>query len=239
MEGYNYKGGWFSGFFRGKKRQRGINPDWPLWYQNYARQIQYYEDGTISDEITFTIFDTETTGFDLKKDRLLSIGAVKVKANRLNPNLVFSRFLRPAAANNASNPVAIHGLIPDSDQRSYHGEAAVIRDFLQFVGSDVLVAHHLGFDQGMINQSLKRLGCGKMLNPAVDTAIIARRLSPAGYWSPQDTYTLDLLARRHNIPLSDRHTAVGDSYITAQLFMKLSGKLAARRGRKLMLDDLI
>ncbi len=239
MEGQNRNGGWFSGLFSGKRRAPAIDPDWPVWYREYAEQLELYVDETSYEDMNFTVFDTETTGLDHKKDRLLSIGAVKVKANRLNPSQVFSCFLRPEAARNSSNPVSIHGLIPDSGQRIYHEEADAIKDFLAFIGSDVLVAHHLGFDFGMINESLKRLRAGKLLNQGVDTVKISRRLSPAGYWSPQDAYTLDHLARRHNVPLSDRHTAVGDSYITAQLLMKLSSKLSARRGRSLVLDDLL
>ncbi|MEO0686899.1 MAG: 3'-5' exonuclease, partial [Cyanobacteria bacterium J06649_11] len=148
-------------------------------------------------------------------------------------------FLNPSEAKQKTDAVIIHGLLPDSDQRQYHEESEVLASFLEYLGNSVMVAHHLHFDVTMVNQSLARCGAGPLLNQGVDTAHLARRLQPSGYWSPNDVYTLDAQARRYKIPLADRHTAVGDSYITAVLFMKQIQKLEEIKNRKLILEDLL
>ncbi len=224
---------------RGAKGKAGnLLANAPDWYQAYARDfINTPLKSTVSD-LRFTVFDTETTGLNPQQDRMVSIGAIKVQARTVATNAAFGRFLNPKEASNKPAAVLIHGLVPTSNQREYVSEAAALADFLAYLGRDVLVAHHLSFDLSMINKALARHGCGPVLNDGVDTLLIAKKLQPAAYWTPEHAYTLDHLARRYQISLSDRHTALGDSYITAILFLKLQHRLSERKARPLMLDDL-
>jgi DNA polymerase-3 subunit epsilon len=167
------------------------------------------------------------------------MGALPLSKNRLQPSQVFSRFLNPQTSPDHSRSVVIHGLLPNAQGRIYHEEVSALKDFLAVCGGKVLVGHHLAFDRGMIDRALKRHGSGPLLNQGIDTAQLAKRLSPSGYWRPADAYALEVLARRYQIELSDRHTAVGDSYITAMLFLKLCSRLSERKGRGLTLDDLM
>lgn len=211
----------------------------PPWYQSYHRNFTATPVQQPLSEVEFTVFDTETTGLNPKTDRLLSIGAIRVRGNRILSSEVFGCYLDPEIARKRTEAISIHGLLPGSGSRNYLTEEAAIQAFLTWLGSDVLVAHHLGFDRTMIDFSLQRLGAGRLLNQGIDTVDLAKKLTPSGYWTPDDAFGLDHLARRFKIPLSDRHTAQGDSFITAVLLLKLLHRLAERRGRPLRLEDAL
>ena len=235
MENFN----WWKRLNPFQKRKSEFDPtQFPDWYQTYADMFQSPDENAVLGEVNFTVFDTETTGLNPQTDRMLSIGAVKVSRNTLQITSSFQRFLNPELARRRTKAVPVHGLLPDSTWREYVTEERALRDFLAFIGSDVLVAHHLRFDLAVIETGLARLGGGTLKNVGIDTVNVAKKLQPAGYWSPDDAYTLDHLARRYAISLSDRHTSLGDSYITAILLLKLSNRLAERKGRPLMLSDL-
>lgn len=230
---------WWSRLWRRKPTRPDPDPNWPDWYRRYYDAFVPTPTDTAYPEICFTVFDTEATGMDPRRDRLLSLGAIKLRANALRAHEVFRAYTNPAEAHEDTTAVVIHGLVPGSTQRQYQTEAEVLDRFLAYLGSEVLVAHYLDFDLTLVNRALARQSAGPILNAGVDTATLARRLNPSSYWTPESSVTLDALARRHNVPLHDRHTAVGDSFIAAQLLMKMGNKLAKRRRRTLRLDDLL
>jgi DNA polymerase-3 subunit epsilon len=116
--------------------------------------------------------------------------------------------------------VAIHGL---RKQENYQvSEQEAILEFLKYIGNATLVGHHINFDIEMINMALKRLEAGKLKNEGMDTNAMYKKLK---YLQEDQNSSLDELAKIYKIRSHDRHTAVGDSYITALLFLKLKKKL--------------
>ena len=78
----------------------------------------------------------------------------------------------------------------------------------------------------MINHALKRHGMPKLKNRFLDTsALYKRSLIRSPLVKNQDQYSLDELAEKFDIPTQDRHTALGDAYITAIAFLKILGTL--------------
>lgn len=216
------------------------SPDnFPAWYQTYLNQAGRLDPTTAFDELNIAVIDGETTGLDIKTDQLISLGGLKVRQNKVLIREQFEGYLRvPAGKYGDGGSVIIHGILPGSGRYTYSDPEELIRKFLRYVGGSVIVGHHIGFDVSMINRQLAELGAGPLVNLIVDTAKLARLLAPAGYWTPNDNYTLDSLARRYGVGLSDRHTAMGDAFITAVLFLKLTARLRERRGRDLELGDL-
>ena len=104
--------------------------------------------------------------------------------------------------------------------------------FLDFIGDSVLVAHHIAFDAAMINQLLKCFKLPKLKNKLIDTADIYRMQLGKG----QLPVSLDTLCSELHVPAHDRHTALGDAVITAQIFQKLIAKI--RKHQNLNLVDL-
>jgi DNA polymerase III subunit epsilon len=179
------------------------------------------------DKVTFTVLDTETTGLNVKEDYILSFGAVKLKGNVIHVEKSIELYLHAPLQKNDS--VKIHEIMSV--------EKIGLRDFaqevLQFIGNDIIVGHHVGFDLLMLEKALKPFGLKKLKNAYIDTASLARRLEHGPFGSHEmekpGTYSLDTLCNHHNITLDDRHTAAGDAFLTAQLFMKLIKK-ASQKG---------
>lgn len=178
------------------------------------------------EEVSFVVFDTETTGLNVQKDRLLSIGAVRIKNGQFSVQDRLECYLHQAYQPDRQT-VAVHGILPGERGGSLSEEES-LRRFLGYIGGDVLVAHHAGFDLAMLNAGLSRLGCGKLQNKVADTGVLARRVAGSQPLSRAGTYGLDQLCEQYHIPKSDRHTAPGDAFITALLFMKLLYRLKKR-----------
>ncbi|MEO0627510.1 MAG: 3'-5' exonuclease [Bacteroidota bacterium] len=217
--------------------KHGAEP--PAWYQFYGWLHQAPPGPkTPVDQLRFTILDVETTGLNTRQDRLLSIGALRIHDRKIILEDALELYLDPPEGRKKTRAITIHGLLPGSKNRSYLEEENAIRKLLDFIGNDILVGHHLGFDIAILNTSLERLDAPKLQNTIVDTAKLAERLYPNSYPPRPDQYQLDHLCRKHNIPLSDRHTALGDCFITGVLLLKLLHGLEDRKRRKLMLGDL-
>ncbi|MBC6993453.1 3'-5' exonuclease [Neolewinella lacunae] len=213
--------------------------DWPEWYQSYHAIASAGTQAPLPlAERSIVVLDAETTGLDPKQDHLLSLGALKISGNNILTNAQFEAYLPAPEGYADSSTVAIHGLVPNSARYVYSNEEQLLADFLAYLGDAIIVGHHIAFDLEMINRALLKQGTGKLLNSVVDTAKVAERLQPVGYWTPKDQFTLDKLARRYRIPLSDRHTALGDAYITAVLWLKLMARMHDKLQREVTLADL-
>ena len=171
----------------------------------------------------FVVFDTETTGLDYKKDRILSLGGVAVVGNQVIAADTLELFLKQDFYNPDS--AQIHGILKQGNYLKVN-EKEAIAQCLDFISTDILVGHHVGFDVAVVNQSLKRAGLGRLKNRQLDTEILYKRLvHPVNRPLQDKRYTLDELAEALKIPLHDRHTAAGDSLITALVFIKIVHKL--------------
>lgn len=208
---------------------RSAEPEYPEFYRRHLDLTGRRRNGKRPvAELEFVVLDTETTGMDPGRDQLLSIGAVRIEGRMIRTDAVFSAFLPPPAKRrHSADDIAVHGILPSGGEVC-RPAAEVLPELLDFLGDRILVAHHAGFDLAMLNQALLRLGAGKIRNTVVDTVRLAQRLQPPGYWRQPKEYGLDQLARQYNIPLSDRHTALGDAYITANLLLKLLHRLHDR-----------
>lgn len=180
-------------------------------------------------EASFVVFDTETTGLDINEDRILSIGAVKLKNHSIDVAEIFELYLLQDKFN--ANAVEIHGILKDGKLEKVTEEEA-ISAFIKYIGNSILIAHHTAFDVAMINNALKRLKLGKLKNKTIDTGIFYKKLKGIS----NKHYGLDELCSVFNISKHDRHTASGDAYITALLFLKILAQLKSER--TVHFDDL-
>ena len=198
----------------------------PKFWTDYT---DLFKKTTVKDfnDLVFVVLDTETTGFDFEEDRILSIGALKVKGHSIALNDIFDTYLLQEKFNKETVPV--HGLLKHG-QRNCIREMEALEKFLSYIGNAIIVAHHAGFDMGMLNAALKRNGLPKLKNTVLDTVVLYRKSLIKSYLvQPQRNYTLDELADKFSISKKDRHTALGDAYITALAFLKIIAKLKERK----------
>lgn len=175
----------------------------------------------------FVVLDTETTGLNPKLDRILCVGAIAVQNWQIRMQDSLEIYVRQNYAP-AQGEVAIHGILP-VEKANMVEEADAIYKFLNYVGDAILIGHHIRFDVSILNQALKRLHLPALKNKIADTHRLAQRVHPPtdGLLHPGN-YGLDKLCEQYKIPTSDRHTAAGDAYITAILFLKLLAHLKLR-----------
>ena len=203
----------------------------PEFWQKYSAKFDNNRKDQLIAETTFVVLDTETTGFDQDKDRILSIGCVKVSNNKLLVSDSFEIYLKQEKFN--PDTVEIHGLIKHERFETVTEEKA-LQLFLKYIGNSVLVAHHAGFDINMINAAMKRNQLPKLKNQVLDTGVLYRKTRIISNFIDQHkNYTLDEVALAYNIDLKDRHTAIGDAFITAIAFLKILGRLKRKKLKEL------
>ncbi|AOW19276.1 3'-5' exonuclease [Urechidicola croceus] len=195
--------------------------NFPQFWKEYLEGFNQKKEELI-ENTRFVVFDTETTGFDKKKDRVLSIGAVSLKNNVINVNDIFELYVEQEIFK--SETVKIHGLLKKGVLEKVN-ELEAIKLFLKYIKNDILVAHHIGFDYAMINQILNRHGLGKLKNKLLDTGTLYQKSKHLVYRENQKNYSLDDLCEELNVSKNDRHTASGDALITAVVFLKTLSKL--------------
>lgn len=193
----------------------------PNFWNEYLAKFKLKQPKNI-EATQFVVFDTETTGLDTSNDKILSIGAVKLFNNTISIADSFEVYLKQDKFNN--NTVKIHGILKEGNLVKID-EKKAIEKFITYIGNAVLVAHHTAFDIEMINTALKKMNLPKIKNKSIDTGILYKKLEG----KKDNHFSLDILCKEFNIPMHDRHTASGDAFITAQLFLKIISKLKQER----------
>jgi DNA polymerase III subunit epsilon len=160
------------------------------------------------------VLDVETTGLNLMKDTLISIGAVAVVNGRIALADSFYVVLQQRESSRKEN-ILIHG-ISGSEQREGESPADALLAFLEYLGSDPLVAFHVKFDETMIRRAMRQYLGFTFEQTWLDLAYVLPALLPDLMHSHRG---LDDWSRHFNIRNEDRHNAVADALATAQLLL--------------------
>ncbi len=165
-------------------------------------------------ELTYTVFDTETTGLDPKGgDEIISIGAVRVVNNRLLHSEFFDQLVDPKREIPPLS-IKIHGIQPEMLKNQPPIER-VLPLFHRFADETILVAHNAAFDMRMLQ--LKEAAAGvTFTNPVLDTLLLSAVVHPG-----HKDHDLEQIAERLGISVVGRHTALGDAIVTGEIFLKL------------------
>ncbi len=165
-------------------------------------------------EISYTVFDTETTGLNPEGgDEIISMGGVRIVNNRILSGDVFEELVDPRR----DIPMAsyrIHGINHEMVAEKDPIEKVLPR-FRQFVADTVLVGHNIAFDMKMLALKEKTTSI-RFTNPILDTLLLSAILHPI-----HEQHDMENIAKRLGIDIIGRHTALGDAVSTAQIFLKL------------------
>ena len=175
----------------------------------------------------YIVFDTETTGLDPKKDEILSIGAVKIKDNKILKSQTFEVFLQNSKEI-SSKSIKIHGIRP-FDLKDAKTTKEGIVEFLNFVGSRPLVGYYLEFDVSMVNKYTKEMLGITLPNKMIEVSEIY--FDKTISLIPQGNIDLrfDTILKNCGIPNMGVHNAVNDAIMTAMIYLKLTS--ASNRGK--------
>ena len=179
-----------------------------------------WADETPAARVRFVVLDTETTGFDPRRDKIISIGALAVCDGEMLLDDVFEVMLR-LAYNNSS--VTVHGVTRDEASEGME-EGAAIALFLEYLRDGVIVGHHIGHDIQALNCACERHFGLELKNRWLDTMDLTLHLNDDGAFADRPMaggFSLDGLCEMFGVKTHDRHTAGGDAFLTAQVFLRL------------------
>ena len=166
------------------------------------------------------VFDCETTGLNPKIDEIISIGAVKVKGNKILTSQALHLFVKQNAPISAKS-ITIHQ-IRDCDLGNAIDIDDAIDEFLHFIGNRPLVGYYLEFDVNMINKYTKP-SMGVTL-PNITKEISAIYYDKKISTIPQGNIDLrfDTIIADLGIPKLKAHDALSDAIMTAMMYLKLN-----------------
>jgi len=190
--------------------------------------------------LRFVAIDTETSGLNVGKDRILSIAIFEIIDGQIDVSrsrkwMVFQPEITSTAA------TAIHGILP-CETREGTQEKRVLDELIPLLTGTIVVGHHIRFDAAMLNEAMMRHFKAKFSSWIVDTAHMAiNELTPfhrTGY-ANQRPPSLDEVCSQLDTPVVARHTAEGDAFTAAEIFLLLCGRIRRRlRNRPAQLRDL-
>lgn len=174
-------------------------------------------------ELSYTVFDTETTGLSPSDgDEIISIGAVRIVNGRLLRQESFDRLIKPLRPVRRESQ-EIHGITPEM----LAGQPPIERVlplFARFAEDTVLVAHNAAFDMRFLQLAEARSAVA-FTQPVLDTLMLSALAHPG---HPEAEHRLERIAARLGVEVIGRHTALGDAIVTGEVFLRLLPLLAER-----------
>lgn len=177
----------------------------------------------------YLVVDTELTGLDAHRDSIVSIGCLRMVAGRIVVAGSLYREVRPHSALTPAS-IVLHGITPEQ-VCGCPGIAAALAEFSALCAGSILVGHFIGIDLGFLRTALARAGLPPLASPALDTWPLYSWLSSRnpddgrpGLPRLQDP-RLPALAAALGVPCRLQHHALGDAFVTAQVFQRLLRRL--------------
>ncbi|MUK89879.1 PolC-type DNA polymerase III [Ornithinibacillus sp. L9] len=178
--------------------------------------IAYNETDVDLESGTYIVFDVETTGLSAVYDTIIELAAVKIQGGEIVDR--FESFANPHHPLSQTT-TDLTGITDDMVKDAPEIDD-VLRDFYEWCGNDILVAHNASFDIGFLNQGYKKINYDKVINPVVDTLELARFLFPE-----LKNHRLNTLCKHLDIELTQHHRAIYDAEATGYLLWKLVQRL--------------
>ncbi len=166
-----------------------------------------------SDEMV--VFDLETTSLSNRTGKMIEIGAVKIKNGEITDKMDI--FVDPECP--ISEETTELTSITDADVMGAPKEREAVKQFLDFAGDSMLIAHNASFDAGFMRVACERQGFA-FENTYLDTVGLARYLNP-----DLKHYKLDNLVKHYKIGDFHHHRASDDSEVLAKIFIEMLAQL--------------
>lgn len=165
------------------------------------------------------VLDTETTGLDYTKEKLVEFAAVRLENGKIKDE--FQTLINPQQHIRKSS-IAIHGITPEMVEDA-PTEQEVMPQILEFIGDYPIVAHNAIFDYSFLNEASKRVTGNEIKNQRIDTQQMFREVFP-----DLEAHGLNALSEKFHIELINHHRAMGDTMALALAYPKLK-KLYTQR----------
>jgi DNA polymerase-3 subunit epsilon len=168
----------------------------------------------------YVVFDTETTGLNVKEDEVLSIGAVKIRDNKILTSQTFEVYLKNLK-DISGRSIEIHGIRPCDLEDAKDSEEA-IKAFLNFIGSRTLIGYYLEFDVAMVNKYIKEMLGVTLPNKLIEVSEIYYDKQIGRIPQGNVDLRFDTVLKKCDIPNMGVHNAVNDAIMTAMIYLRLT-----------------
>lgn len=148
------------------------------------------------------VLDTETTGLDYTKEKIIEFAAVRLENGKIKDE--FQTLINPEQHIRKSS-MAIHG-ISEEMVKDAPKEAEVLPKILEFLGDYPIVAHNAIFDYSFLNQACLRVNGQELQNPKIDTQQMFKEVFP-----DLAAHGLDALTKKFNVEFTKHHRAMADT----------------------------
>ncbi|MBN0986821.1 3'-5' exonuclease [Amphritea sp. ZJ14W] len=179
----------------------------------YAHLFQPYE----GDEVVS--LDCETTSLNVKEGEILSIGAVKIKGRKVITSDRLDIKLKPPKSLTGDS-IKIHKIrAADLADGVYMDEA--LERLLEFVGNRPILGYYVNYDVRMLEKYLRpRYGFG-LPGKAIELSHVYHDIIKWRYVGGDIDLRFDTISKRLDIPMLERHTALGDAITVALMYVRL------------------
>ena len=170
-------------------------------------------------EDEFVSFDCETTGLNVKKDEILSIGAVKLNHQKIELSHSFERFVKPIEQI-AKESITIHHIRPCDIHDSIEAKVA-IEEFLHFIGNRTLIGYYIKFDIAMINRYTQALIGTTLPNKSIELSTMYYKRYKKKSSHEFVDLKFDTIMNKLDLPKLGQHDALNDAVMSAMMYLKL------------------
>jgi DNA polymerase-3 subunit epsilon len=180
------------------------------------------DDATPLASLPILVLDFETTGLGIKRHTIVSAGGVRMRGGQILTETGFESLVAPGRRI-PRRATRIHGLTNDM-LREAPSFATVWTDILApALRGAILVGHNIAFDIAHLGKAVAAIGQSWSPPPSLDTVWLYLALEPLAR-----SAELSTVAERLEVAVEGRHTALGDSLMTAAIFARLLARLAER-----------
>ena len=173
---------------------------------------------TALNALPIAVLDLETTGLDVRRDRVVQVGAIAMLGARILDAPRIEQLVNPGVPM-PETAERIHGL-GDADVAGAPRFAAVYPALHAMLAGRVIVGHNVAFDLAVLRHEAAREGIAWQDPPALDIAMLVGALEPA-----LPDLGLETIASDFDVQIDHRHSALGDSLAAAEVFARLIPKL--------------
>lgn len=158
------------------------------------------------------VLDTETTGLDYTKERIIEFAAVRLENGKVKDT--YQTLINPEQHIRKSS-IAIHGITEDmvADAPT---EKDVMGEIFEFIGDAPIVAHNAIFDYSFLNEASKRVFKKKFENERIDSQQMFKEICP-----DLESHGLAALTDKFHVELENHHRAMADAMGLALAYPKL------------------
>lgn len=200
---------------------RALKREWLLYHLGDER-FRFMWDPPPPGE--WVALDCETTGLNVHRDEIISVGAVRIVGDRLLTSERLELLVRPGKRRMSADSVRVHGLRERDVEEGMDPDEAMM-DLMRFIGSRPIVGYYLEFDVAMIDRAIfPRLGMG-LPQPKIEVSAMfhdwQRRKLPPYHEAAQIDLRFATMMKELDLPMEAAHDALSDAVMAGLAFVKL------------------